>query len=89
MSRSRDGIETPLLASPSLSAAAGRTVWLKLESLQPSGSFKLRGIGATCETVHTLGLFFGIAVRRARARCTDVWLVLGVSFLAGAAVSPA
>lgn len=43
-------IETPLLASPSLSAAAGRTVWLKLESLQPSGSFKLRGIGAACET---------------------------------------
>lgn len=43
-------IETPLLASPTLSAAAGRSVWLKLESLQPSGSFKLRGIGAACET---------------------------------------
>ncbi|MGO4325875.1 serine/threonine dehydratase family protein [Cupriavidus sp. 2TAF22] len=42
-------IETPLLESFPLSQAAGRSVWLKLESLQPAGSFKLRGIGAACE----------------------------------------
>lgn len=42
-------IETPLVASNALSAAAGRTVTLKLESLQPSGSFKMRGIGHACE----------------------------------------
>lgn len=34
---------TPLIASPALSAAAGQDVALKLESLQPTGAFKLRG----------------------------------------------
>ncbi|WP_293785299.1 pyridoxal-phosphate dependent enzyme [uncultured Aeromicrobium sp.] len=39
---------TPLVASAPLSAAAGREVELKLECLQPSGSFKNRGVGAAC-----------------------------------------
>ncbi|PAT41630.1 serine dehydratase [Vandammella animalimorsus] len=43
-------IATPLLASPALSAAAGREVWLKLEAAQPPGSFKIRGVGLACET---------------------------------------
>ncbi|KAE8149623.1 tryptophan synthase beta subunit-like PLP-dependent enzyme [Aspergillus avenaceus] len=38
-------IETPLLESAALSKAAGCQVFLKLELLQPSGSFKTRGIG--------------------------------------------
>ncbi|KAM3478330.1 hypothetical protein MY5147_002245 [Beauveria neobassiana] len=38
-------IETPLVKSASLSRAAGCNVYLKLENLQPSGSFKSRGIG--------------------------------------------
>jgi len=42
-------IETPLVESLPLSTAAGRTVVLKLDALQPSGSFKTRGIGALCE----------------------------------------
>jgi L-serine/L-threonine ammonia-lyase len=42
-------IPTPLIASAPLSRAAGRSVWLKLEALQPPGSFKIRGIGAACE----------------------------------------
>jgi L-serine/L-threonine ammonia-lyase len=42
-------IETPSIESLALSAAAGRTVVLKLEALQPSGSFKMRGIGHACE----------------------------------------
>ena len=42
-------IATPLLRSPSLSRAAGRDVWLKIESVQPSGSFKMRGVGHACE----------------------------------------
>ena len=42
-------IETPLLKSRPLSLLSNKTVWLKLEALQPSGSFKLRGIGAVCE----------------------------------------
>lgn len=42
-------IETPLLASRALPARAGQTIWLKMDALQPSGSFKLRGIGHACE----------------------------------------
>ncbi|KAL2760478.1 hypothetical protein ACRALDRAFT_2039108 [Sodiomyces alcalophilus JCM 7366] len=38
-------IETPLIASPQLSRAAGCNIFLKLENLQPSGSFKSRGVG--------------------------------------------
>lgn len=48
-------IETPLIESRPLSVAAGRTVWLKLEALQPSGSFKLRGIGHACEIYRSRG----------------------------------
>jgi L-serine/L-threonine ammonia-lyase len=42
-------IETPLLESRSLSTSSGKTVWLKMESSQPPGSFKIRGIGLACE----------------------------------------
>jgi len=36
-------IRTPLVFSPSLSARTGARVYLKLESLQKAGSFKVRG----------------------------------------------
>lgn len=42
-------IATPLIESVSLAAISGREIWLKMEALQPSGSFKLRGVGAACE----------------------------------------
>ncbi|KAH9860461.1 hypothetical protein J1614_011792 [Plenodomus biglobosus] len=38
-------VQTPLRESYALSEAAGCRVFLKLENLQPSGSFKSRGIG--------------------------------------------
>jgi L-serine/L-threonine ammonia-lyase len=38
-------IETPLIHSIPLSRAAGCNIFLKLDNLQPSGSFKSRGIG--------------------------------------------
>lgn len=43
-------ITTPLLSSRQLSLLAGREVMLKMEALQPPGSFKIRGIGLACET---------------------------------------
>lgn len=39
---------TPLLDSHPLSALLGKPIYLKCESLQPSGSFKDRGIGNLC-----------------------------------------
>ncbi|TGO16335.1 hypothetical protein BTUL_0029g00250 [Botrytis tulipae] len=42
---SKPWIKTPLVRSAALSRHAGCNVWLKLENLQPSGSFKSRGIG--------------------------------------------
>ncbi len=43
-------VETPLLSSTPLAAhCGGRCVLLKMESAQPAGSFKIRGIGALCQ----------------------------------------
>ena len=41
-------IETPLIESMALSGRVKGRVWLKMEALQPTGSFKLRGIGRAC-----------------------------------------
>ncbi len=41
-------VTTPLWRSLPLSAALGAPVLLKMEALQPSGSFKLRGLGRLC-----------------------------------------
>ena len=42
-------IETPLIESVALSQRVEGNVYLKMEALQPSGSFKLRGIGHACQ----------------------------------------
>jgi len=49
-------IETPLIESRALSVVAGRAIWLKLDALQPPGSFKIRGIGHACETYLARGV---------------------------------
>ena len=48
-------IQTPLIESRPMSLAAGRSIWLKLDALQPCGSFKLRGVGHACEQHHARG----------------------------------
>ncbi|MFS0828803.1 pyridoxal-phosphate dependent enzyme [Pseudomonas phoenicis] len=48
-------INTPLLESLPLSRLAGTRVWMKMEALQPSGSFKIRGVGHACEQHHARG----------------------------------
>jgi L-serine/L-threonine ammonia-lyase len=42
-------IATPLIASSAYRSPA-RELWLKMEALQPCGSFKMRGVGHACET---------------------------------------
>jgi len=49
MSVSRLHIETPLIESLALSRRVPGRVWLKMEALQPCGSFKARGIGFACQ----------------------------------------
>ncbi|MEM1178017.1 MAG: pyridoxal-phosphate dependent enzyme [Acidobacteriota bacterium] len=41
-------IKTPLIESLAIGKDLPGRVWLKMEALQPSGSFKLRGIGFAC-----------------------------------------
>lgn len=48
-------IATPLIESRALSTAARCSAWLKLEAVQPPGSFKIRGIGAACEEYERRG----------------------------------
>ncbi|XP_023576362.1 serine dehydratase-like isoform X1 [Octodon degus] len=46
---------SPLLRSWALSQVAGATVFLKCENVQPSGSFKIRGIGRFCQEMARKG----------------------------------
>jgi len=40
---------TPFFKSVPLSQALKKPVWIKMDALQPSGSFKLRGVGYACQ----------------------------------------
>uniref|UniRef100_A0A668ALM1 L-serine deaminase n=1 Tax=Myripristis murdjan TaxID=586833 RepID=A0A668ALM1_9TELE len=44
-------VATPVRESLALTKVAGTSVYLKLDSSQPTGSFKIRGIGHLCKTV--------------------------------------
>lgn len=48
-------INTPLLESLPLSRLNRTRVWLKMEAMQPSGSFKIRGVGHACEQHYARG----------------------------------
>jgi L-serine/L-threonine ammonia-lyase len=50
-------INSPLVESVRLSQLLGAPVYLKLDALQPSGSFKIRGLGIKCwKAVHERGV---------------------------------
>jgi L-serine/L-threonine ammonia-lyase len=48
-------IQTPLVLSNALSKLTQKNIWLKLDALQPSGSFKNRGVGFACEAYASQG----------------------------------
>jgi L-serine/L-threonine ammonia-lyase len=48
-------INTPLINSRPLRGLTGRNVWLKMDALQPSGSFKIRGVGLACQEYYKNG----------------------------------
>ncbi|KAA6409206.1 MAG: L-serine ammonia-lyase [Lasallia pustulata] len=72
----RPWISTPLIESAALSKAAGYRIFLKLENLQPAGSFKSRGIGnlvlqAAHRSPHRSHLhFYSSSGRNAGLACT-------------------
>ena len=48
-------IRTPIFRDAEVEAALGKVVWLKMECLQPTGSFKIRGIGLLCQELKSTG----------------------------------
>ncbi|KAG5857740.1 hypothetical protein ANANG_G00022580 [Anguilla anguilla] len=48
-------VNTPLLESLDMSKRIGTPVYLKMDNAQPSGSFKIRGIGYLCQKVAGAG----------------------------------
>nr|XP_060641425.1 serine dehydratase-like [Anolis sagrei ordinatus]XP_060641426.1 serine dehydratase-like [Anolis sagrei ordinatus] len=48
-------VVTPVLESIALSRAAGTKVYMKMENVQPTSSFKIRGIGYFCQEVAKKG----------------------------------
>jgi len=48
-------VVTPTIESVPLGKITGKKVYLKLECVQPSGSFKIRGVGKLCEELFTRG----------------------------------
>lgn len=49
-------IKTPLIESTPISKIAGTQILLKLENTQPTGSFKIRGIGLLCQKAKEKGI---------------------------------
>ncbi len=49
-------IRTPLIESLVLGQSWGKQVFLKMENMQPTGSFKIRGIGRLCQTGRDQGI---------------------------------
>ncbi|MCJ8272115.1 MAG: pyridoxal-phosphate dependent enzyme, partial [Psychrosphaera sp.] len=48
-------INTPLIEAPGMSLSPNTKVWLKMDALQPSGSFKNRGVGLACQAHQARG----------------------------------
>lgn len=48
-------IQTPLLTSVELSKKSGKSIYLKCENLQPTGTFKIRGLGKLCQELYSQG----------------------------------
>src|ERR1700709_952773 len=46
---------TPLIPAPALSARTGATVWVKFEGMNPTRSFKARGMTMAVSTAHGRG----------------------------------
>lgn len=66
-------LRTPLIPSTPLSLRTGKNIFLKLENLQPSGSFKMRGISAMCEHLVKQGKRHIVSSSGGNAGYTAAW----------------
>lgn len=64
-------VATPVRQSLALTKVAGTSIYLKLDSSQPTGSFKIRGIGHLCKTVSNLQFMM---ITRSRCKGTSMYL---------------
>lgn len=71
-------VETPLVESIPLGRASRRKVYLKLEAVQPAGSFKIRGIGALCEAKAREGARRLIAPSGGNAGYAAAWAAMAL-----------
>ena len=69
-------LETPLLRSRKLSEKAGASVWLKLENVQNSGSFKVRGLGLLAQKVSVCYSLYPTAFQKANISNKKVKLIM-------------
>ncbi|MFT4538220.1 MAG: L-serine/L-threonine ammonia-lyase [Planctomycetota bacterium] len=46
---------TPVFQDPGIDATLGKSIWFKMECLQPAGSFKIRGVGMLCKDLLAQG----------------------------------
>ncbi|MTI30758.1 pyridoxal-phosphate dependent enzyme [Xanthovirga aplysinae] len=66
-------IETPLIKSLPLSGRTKKDIFLKLENIQPSGSFKIRGLGHLCQTAMGKGVGHFISSSGGNAGCAAAY----------------
>lgn len=66
-------VVTPMIESIPLGKITGKRVYLKLECVQPSGSFKIRGIGKLCEELFARGKKIFICPSSGNAGYSMAW----------------
>jgi L-serine/L-threonine ammonia-lyase len=66
-------VETPLLESTPLSRHCGRTILVKLDAVQPSGSFKIRGLGRVCQLAAAAGVRHVVIASGGNAGLATAW----------------
>ncbi|HET7772963.1 MAG TPA: pyridoxal-phosphate dependent enzyme, partial [Burkholderiaceae bacterium] len=73
-------LNTPLIPALPPFALPGQQAWLKMDALQPSGSFKLRGVGRLCTAQVAAGARAVVCASGGNAGYAAAWAarVLGV-----------
>lgn len=71
-------INTPLIESLSIGKKLHAKVWLKVDALQPCGSFKARGIGYACQKYVENGAQALVSSACILLHCRDFFRITGL-----------